>query len=101
MKKYNLINIQTAPSRNGYSLKATLTIDGLDACTIQDDGDGSEPIFRTINLDLYTQLKKDISLLPPVYVKAYDMEMKIDVGLFIDILHLAIVNKTEFNLLNN
>lgn len=100
---FNLTNIKTAKSRNGFSMIAKFHINGIFVADFEDKGDGSQP-FLYINrnptaMELFAEFDSKIEALPEMYVEQYDMNLKIDKYFFIDILHAAIINKTEFKLL--
>lgn len=99
MKKYNLKNILTAESRNGFSMSSTLTINDKPVCRMNDIGDGSLPSFEIYDQQLFNELNHDIANLPAMFIIQYGCELKIDMGMFIDILHYALATKTEFKLL--
>lgn len=97
--KFKLISIKTSESRNGYSMKCTLLINNFPVCKMDDRGDGSEPMFEVINKPLFQQWEKALESCPPVYVPQYEMDLTLDKGMFIDLLHYAMVNNKKFNLL--
>lgn len=103
MKNYNLTNIKTKRSRNGYAMSATFQINGIDVATFEDKGDGSAPGYciycNPDALKLAAEFDSDIEMLPELFIEQYGMNIKIDIPMFIDMLHAAIVNKTEFKLL--
>lgn len=99
MKKFNLKNIKTWNSRNGYGMNATLVIDNVSVCVMNDIGEGSQPSFDIIDQNLFNQLQAKIEELPEIFVEQYECELKIDLCMFIDILHYALESKTEFKLL--
>ena len=99
MTTAQLTNIKTARSRNGYSLKAKLLIDNNEVCLIDDLGDGSMPKITIINPIIYNELESKISELPEIYVPEYDMCLKIDITMFMDMLHASQISKKPFNLL--
>lgn len=100
---FNLYNIKMAESRNGLSMSAKFHINNVYVADFIDKGDGSQPSFYfTIHPEakkLFNEMKAKIEELPPVYIAAYDMELKIDEYLFIDLIHAAIVEKKPFKLL--
>ncbi len=100
MENYNLKNIRTWNSRNGYGMSATLLINEKEVCDLYDIGDGSQPKLTAKNEVLFNQLNRKIHELPELFIEEYGCELKIDMPLFIDMLHYALVNKTEFKLLS-
>lgn len=98
--KFELMNIKTAESRNGFSMTCDLLINRFPVCRMRDRGDGSEPSFDIINPKLYSEWEIALSTLPPVYIEQYQMDLQIDKCMFIDLLHAASVNKTKFKLLS-
>ncbi len=99
MKTYNLTNIKTWNSRNGYGMIATLMINEKEVCTMRDLGDGSQPVFDIHEQELFNELSHDIEALPVMFVEQYGCELKIDMCMFIDLLHYALESKTAFKLL--
>jgi hypothetical protein len=97
--KFNLTNISTSDSKHGYAMRAILTIDGVDAGLFDDKGDGTAPDFHYINAALCEKLEAELSEFPPVYIEHYKMEIELDVAMFIDCLHYALVYNKEFKLL--
>ncbi len=97
--KFQLKNIQTAPSRNGFSLIADLYINDRWTLTIDDRGDGSYPNIVVHDRWMNYQMEEILKELPEVYFPAFDHFIKIDMGLFIDLLHASIVEKREFKIL--
>lgn len=101
--KFNLTDIQMAPSRNGYSMSAKFWINDVHVADFEDRGDGGEPLlYINMNpeaLKLAAHFDAAIEQLPPIYHKKYDQWMKIDQYMFIDMLHLALETKSEFKLL--
>lgn len=100
---FNLTDIKTKKSRNGLGMTAKFWIDNVHVADFEDKGDGGQP-FLYINTDseslrLFAKFDVGIESLPLLYVEKYDMEIKIDQYMFIDLLHAAIVNKTAFKLL--
>jgi hypothetical protein len=96
---YDLKNIETHESRNGYSMKATLLINNIEVCTMRDEGDGSMPAFDIHDPKAYNKIIADLEKLPVAFVTEYDSEVKIDLCIFIDLLNYALETKTEFKLL--
>ena len=100
---YNLTNIKTSRSHNGYAMSCLFLIDGITVANFVDKGDGSEPTFYGNPNDtakkLMAEFENKLAGLPEIYMPDYGMDLKIDRSLFIDLLHAAIVNKTEFKLL--
>lgn len=101
--QFNLTDIKTADSRNGFSMTAKFWINDTYVADFEDRGDGSEP-FLCINMNpqamqLAAKFDAAIEGLPKIYIDHLDTEIKIDLYLFIDLLHAAIINKTEFKLL--
>jgi len=97
--KFDLMSIKTSESRNGYSMSCVLLINAYPVCKMNDRGDGSEPSFEIINKTLFQEWETSLSLLPPVFIPEYQMELSLDKGMFIDLLHAALVNKTKFKVL--
>lgn len=101
--QFNLTDIKTAKSRNGLSMTAKFWINDVFVADFEDKGDGGEP-FLYINMNseamqLAAQFDSAIEGLPKIYIQYLDTEIKIDQYLFIDLLHAAIADKTEFKLL--
>jgi len=101
METFNLTNIKTWNSRNGYGMSATLLIDQKAACSLYDIGDGSQPDVEVISPELYNKLTSKLETLPEMEVMGDGYMVKIDVPMFIDLLHYALESKTPFNLLSN
>ena len=101
--KFNLTDIKMAKSRNGLSMSAKFWINDIHVADFEDKGDGGQPNLYIncdpVSLKLAAEFDAAIESLPELYIKEYDMNMKIDQYFFIDMLHAALVNKTEFNLL--
>ncbi len=101
---FNLTNIETFDSRNGYGMTAKFWINNVFAADFSDDGDGSQPniYLSKTNVEgiaLFEEFMNELKALPEIYLEAYETHVQIDQYLFIDLLHAAIVNKTEFKLL--
>lgn len=96
---FNLKDIRAGKARNGYSMSATLLADGAPVCFMEDDGDGSQPKFDILNKELFADIDARINALPELFVAQYGMNMKIDLCMFIDLLHYALETKSEFTLL--
>lgn len=101
--KFKLTNIKTAQSRNGFSMSAKFWINEIYVADFIDKGDGSQPSLYINPIPMAAELVAEfdaaIETLPPIYDKEYEMNLKIDRYFFIDMLHAAQVNKTEFKLL--
>jgi len=101
---FNLTDIKTTPSKNGLSMTAKFWIDGIYVADFEDKGEGGEP-FLYINIydrkamELFAKFDAAIEILPEIYIKEYDYWMKISQYFFIDMLHAALINKSEFKLL--
>lgn len=99
--RFDLQNIKTAQSRNGFSMSATLLINGVSVCDFIDKGDGSAPDFYICSnnsaKDLFTVWEAYLQTLADIEVNGYNLS--IDKGLFIDLLHAATINKQDFKLI--
>lgn len=101
---FNLTDIKTFKSRNGYGMTAKFWINNIHVADFQDNGDGGQP-FLYINLfdsdatKLFAEFDAAIDELPELYIESFDHYIKIDQYFFIDLLHAALINKTEFKLL--
>jgi len=102
--KYSLMNIKTAPSRNGYSMSCTFLIDNVEVADFVDIGDGSEPSFYTYRYKsnraqlLYEQWTDELDNTPEQYIAWMGHIIKVTKSLFIDILHACIVKHKHFPL---
>jgi hypothetical protein len=99
MEIYNLKNIRHWESRNGYGMIATLVINNIDVCTMTDNGDGSQPAFNILEPMLFRELSKKIDQLPELFIEQYGCDLKLDICMFIDLLHYSLETKTDFKLL--
>jgi hypothetical protein len=99
--KFDLTNVKMAKKGNCVHLFATLLIDNTAVCNINDPGDGSEPAFDIINLQLFRKWEKAVSELPMIHLPAENIDLPVDKGLFIDLLHSAKTYNTEFTLLQD
>lgn len=99
INNFKLVNIEMYPSRNGYTLDATLLMNGDFVCDIEDKGDGSLPILRKVNQPVLDKIISALEQLPPQFIDSYGCELKVDIYLFIDLLNYAQETKTEFKLL--
>ena len=97
--KFNLKNVKTWNSRNGYGFCGTLVINNIDVCTMIDPGDGSQPRFEVLNKELFSKWEAGVKQIGEIFIPDYGCSVVVDNGLFIDLLHSALINKTDFNLL--
>lgn len=94
-----------APSRNGFAMTSKFWINGVYIATFVDDGNGGQPDWTDKNFadpraaDLYCKWVEGLEDLPAIYLQEYDHHMVIDQFFFIDMLHAALINNTEFKLL--
>lgn len=92
--KFNLINIRTASSRNGFSMSCTLVINTTKVCNFIDKGDGSMPSFEVLDTELYNIWVEGVSQIGEVYVDGIG-EVEVDTAMFIDLLHYAMELKSD------
>jgi hypothetical protein len=95
---FNLTEIHTAPSRNGFSMTAKFWINDIFIGTFEDKGDGGQPFIWANHgskeaSDLYAILLQELEKLPPIYLPEFDDSIKIDEYFFIDLLHAALDSK--------
>lgn len=98
---FNLSHIKTAKSRNGFSMSAKFYIDGIAVADFRDAGDGGEPSFYVYENGKadFKKFENELEKQPPFFMENYGMELKVDKGLFIDLLHAAIINKQPLKFL--
>jgi len=100
---FNLSHIKMCKSRNGYAMSAKFYINGIAVADFIDKGDGGLPSFYVYSnseaKELFNTWEDALETLPEYYCSEYDMNLSIDKGMFIDLLHAAIVNKEDFKLL--
>lgn len=96
--KFSLKNVKSYPSRNGFSLLADLYVDGKWILTIDDAGDGGEAKFYIEDFELVEAFDALLESLPELYNEKFDVKMKVDRTMFIDLLHFSIVEKRPFSM---
>lgn len=99
--KAAIINAEMFPSRDGYGLDAVLSLDGIKAAHVHDNGDGSAYHYSILDKAKFAEFEKKLKECPPYYDEQLKSEIKLDMDFFIALLHEAQENKKSFTLLES